>query len=90
MPAAATAPMIGVHGSGEHGAAGRPTVETPQPLLPPRILGGTLMARYVVQRTFADGLQIPVSEEGAAACLNVVGMNAAVGVTWIHSYVSDD
>jgi hypothetical protein len=48
------------------------------------------MTRYVVQRTFPDGLQIPVSEEGAAACLGVVAKNADVAVTWLHSYVSDD
>ncbi len=48
------------------------------------------MARYLVERTFPDGLQIAVTEEGAAACLGVVGKNADVGVTWVHSYVSDD
>jgi hypothetical protein len=48
------------------------------------------MPRYLVERTFPDGLQIPVSEEGAAACLGVVDRNADQGVTWVHSYVSDD
>jgi hypothetical protein len=48
------------------------------------------MPRYMVERTFADGLQIPVTEEGAAACLGVVGRNADLGVTWVHSYVSED
>jgi hypothetical protein len=48
------------------------------------------MARYVVERTFPDGLGIPVTEEGAAACLGVVGTNAELGVTWVHSYVSED
>lgn len=48
------------------------------------------MARYMVERTFPDGLGIPVSEEGAAACLGVVGTNADLGVTWVHSYVSED
>ena len=48
------------------------------------------MPRYVVQRTFPDGLQIPVTEEGGAACLGVVERNADVGVTWIQSYVSAD
>ena len=48
------------------------------------------MPRYMVERTFPDGLQIPVTEEGAAACLGVVGKNADVGVTWVHSYVSED
>ena len=48
------------------------------------------MPRYLVQRTFAEGLQIPVDEEGAKACLAVVDTNAGAGVTWIHSYVSRD
>lgn len=48
------------------------------------------MPRYVVERTFPDGLQISPDETGAEACLGVVARNAAHGVTWIHSYVSDD
>ena len=48
------------------------------------------MPRYLVQRTFADGLQIPVTDAGAEACLAVVDRNADRGVTWLHSYVSDD
>lgn len=48
------------------------------------------MPRYMVERTFPDGLQIPINEDGAAACLGVVGKNAEVGVTWVQSYVSED
>lgn len=48
------------------------------------------MARYMVERTFPDGLQIPVTEEGAGACLGVVDRNGELGVTWVHSYVNDD
>ncbi|HLI52669.1 MAG TPA: DUF4242 domain-containing protein [Thermomicrobiaceae bacterium] len=48
------------------------------------------MPRYLVERTFVEGLQIPVTEEGAMACLNVVGNNADQGVTWVHSYVTED
>ena len=48
------------------------------------------MARYMVERTFPDGLQIPLNDEGATACLNVVDGNAGVGVTWVHSYVTGD
>ncbi|GAB2865677.1 DUF4242 domain-containing protein [Actinoallomurus bryophytorum] len=48
------------------------------------------MPRYLVQRTFKDGLVIPVSEEGAAACRVVVDNNAGQDVTWVHSYVSRD
>jgi hypothetical protein len=48
------------------------------------------MPRYVVERTFPDGLQIPVGDGGAEVCLGVVERNADEGVTWVHSYVSDD
>jgi hypothetical protein len=48
------------------------------------------MARYLVERSFPAGLGIPVTEEGAAAVLGVIGRNAEQGVTWVHSYVSDD
>jgi hypothetical protein len=48
------------------------------------------MPRYLVERTFPDGLDIPPTDEGAAACLAVVGANAELGVTWVHSYVSED
>ena len=48
------------------------------------------MARFMVERTFPDGLDIPMTAEGAEVCLGVVGRNAEVGVTWVHSYVSED
>src|SRR6266702_8793586 len=51
---------------------------------------GFPMPRYVVEREFPDGLQIPVDENGARACLAVVESNAADEVTWVVSYVSAD
>jgi hypothetical protein len=48
------------------------------------------MPRYVVERIFPNGLNIPVDAQGAATCLAVVDRNADEGVTWVHSYVSDD
>ena len=48
------------------------------------------MPRYVVERTFSEGLHIPVNTMGAQACLGVVEKNARKGVTWVHSYVTDD
>lgn len=48
------------------------------------------MVRYMVERTFPDGLEIPMNEEGANTCVNVVTGNAGHGVTWVHSYVRDD
>jgi hypothetical protein len=41
--------------------------------------------RYLVQRTFPDGFDIT-----ADACGGVVERNAEDGVTWIHSYVTQD
>jgi hypothetical protein len=48
------------------------------------------MPRYLVQRTFADGLEIPTDHGGATTCRSVVSGNAGHGVTWLHSYVSPD
>lgn len=46
------------------------------------------MPRYLVERSFPAGLNIPMTAEGAAACRSVVGCNAEDGVTWVHSYVN--
>ena len=48
------------------------------------------MPRYIVHRTFPDGLHIPVGNGGAEACQAVIERNAEEGVTWISSYVSED
>jgi Protein of unknown function (DUF4242) len=48
------------------------------------------MARFMVERSFPDGLEIPLTEQGAQACMSVVGTNAELGVTWVHSYVTED
>jgi predicted amidohydrolase YtcJ len=48
------------------------------------------MPRYVVEREFPAGLVIPVNEDGAKACRMVVDTNLSDGVTWVHSYVSND
>lgn len=48
------------------------------------------MGRYLVERTFPEGLAIPATAEGAGICGSVVDRNAEVGVTWVHSYLSDD
>jgi hypothetical protein len=45
------------------------------------------MPRYLVERTFPDGLQIPMTEEGTEKVRRVVEQNAFDGVTWVHSYV---
>jgi hypothetical protein len=48
------------------------------------------MPRYLVQRTFPDGLSFPVDETGRKAVTGIVAGNAEQEVTWVHSYVSDD
>jgi hypothetical protein len=48
------------------------------------------MPRYVVEREFPDGLQVPIDETGAKACLEIIESNLAEQVTWVHSYVSAD
>ena len=48
------------------------------------------MPRYLVQRTFPEGLAIPATPDGSQTCQKVVDGNAGVGVTWVHSYVSAD
>ncbi len=48
------------------------------------------MPRYLVERTFTDGLHIPMNDEGARACSIVIGNNAKSDVTWVHSYVTED
>ena len=48
------------------------------------------MPRYMVERAFPEGLHIPVNQDGAKGCLDVVARNAEQGVTWVHSYVSPD
>lgn len=48
------------------------------------------MARYLVERTFPDGLEIPIDEIGEKTCQGVIGTNSQDSVTWVHSYVSTD
>ena len=48
------------------------------------------MPRYLVERSFPGGLEIPMTDSGADTCNLVIGNNAQGGVTWVHSYVSSD
>jgi hypothetical protein len=48
------------------------------------------MTRFVVQRTFPDGLAIPATSDGAKLCLAVIENNAEERVTWLTSYVTAD
>lgn len=48
------------------------------------------MPRYLVERSFPDGLSIPQNELGAAMIAGVVTNNAIEEVTWLRSFVTDD
>ncbi len=48
------------------------------------------MPRYLVERLFPDRLEIPDRDAGAEVCRSIVETNADAGVTWLHSYVSED
>ena len=48
------------------------------------------MPRFVVERTFPEGLAVPATAEGAKVCQAVIQNNAEEQVTWLASYVSLD
>jgi hypothetical protein len=51
------------------------------------------MPRYVVERTFAETLLVPVpAEDGQRAewWPEVIERDGDDGITWLHSYVSED
>ena len=48
------------------------------------------MPRYIIERSFTDGLEIPINDRGAEMCRRVAFNNAEDNVTWLHSYVSED
>jgi hypothetical protein len=48
------------------------------------------MPRYLIERSFPDGLGLAPNEPGRQAATTVIGNNAQQGVTWLHSYVTPD
>lgn len=48
------------------------------------------MPRYLVERTFAEQLDLPGPEAEASARQNFIENNALDGVAWVHSYVAPD
>ena len=48
------------------------------------------MPRFVVQRTFPDGLILPMSLEGQQSAERTVANNMEERVTWVQSFVSGD
>ncbi|HJW09346.1 MAG TPA: DUF4242 domain-containing protein [Holophagaceae bacterium] len=48
------------------------------------------MPRYLIERSFPDVLRLGGNHETAAAVDSVLAINGEQGVTWVHSYVSED
>ena len=48
------------------------------------------MPRYMVERSFPQGLSIPMNAEGDKVCALVIANNGRDDVTWVHSYVNND
>lgn len=48
------------------------------------------MARYLIERTFPDGLGLAPNPQGSDIANTVIANNAEKGVTWVHSYVTPD
>jgi hypothetical protein len=48
------------------------------------------MPRYLIERTFAEGLKLSSDSEGVKNCLRIIKNNLDDEVTWIHSYVTED
>jgi hypothetical protein len=48
------------------------------------------MPRYMVERTFPEGIRIPINDDGIKGVQRVIDTNCTAGVTWVHSYVSAD
>ena len=48
------------------------------------------MPRFVVERSFPEGLNIPVNNDGDRICGSVIALNAEGRVTWLQSFVSSD
>jgi Protein of unknown function (DUF4242) len=50
----------------------------------------TIVPRYLIERSFPEGLSIPINDDGRRAVSGVIANNAEHGVTWVQSYVSPD
>lgn len=48
------------------------------------------MPRYIVERSFPDGIDIPTTEAGARALEEMVACNQDAGVGWVTSFVAAD
>lgn len=48
------------------------------------------MPRYLVERTFPEGLIVPSGAQGRRLLASIIACNSDRQVTWVHSYVSVD
>ena len=48
------------------------------------------MPRYLVERTFAEGLDPPTKADGRGGRADVIAKNATEEVTWVRSFVTAD
>jgi hypothetical protein len=44
--------------------------------------------RYLVERSFPDGLEVPPGPTGRRILLSIIACNADRRVTWVHSFVA--
>jgi len=52
--------------------------------------GGAALPRYLVIRTFPNGLEVPIGPEGKRRLGGIIACNSDRGITWLRSYVSSD
>jgi hypothetical protein len=48
------------------------------------------MPRYLVERTYPDRFEIPLTAEGAQVCQSIIANDTLEHVTWLCSYVTTD
>jgi len=48
------------------------------------------MPKYIVERTFPEGVGVGAGAGGAAASLADVERNFDLGVTWVQSFITED
>lgn len=48
------------------------------------------MPRYLVEQTYPDRFDLPITDEGARRCQAIIDNDTLESVTWLHSYVSAD
>ncbi len=48
------------------------------------------MPRYLVERTFPEGLEVPPGVEGRSILASIIACNTDRGVFWVHSFVALD